>query len=168
VVDKGSGVYEATVTASKKAGISIITATAGDAKQTAELEQVPGPPTGVAVELSPDRIVADGTATTTATARVVDANGNAIEGHAMQLTADNGLSVGELTTTGADHTATIRSTTKAGTATVTGQSGAFTGTATLTQVAGAPATCPCRRRSWPTAPPPRRPRRSSRTRTTTA
>ncbi len=99
------------------------------------------PANTIAVTLSPATIAADGTSTTTATATVT-ANGTAVAGDTITFTStDTGETIGSVVNNGnGTYSATIKSSTKAGTATITATdtsaSPSLTGQATLTQTAG--------------------------------
>ena len=145
VTDHGDGTYTATVTASKTVGTATITATDTSVSPglsgTAKLVQTAGPATAPAVTLSPASIIANGTATSAATAKVTDAQGRALAGqHVAFSSTDPGEKISAVTDHGdGTYTATITASTTAGsptiTATDTSVTPSVTGTAKLTQVA---------------------------------
>jgi hypothetical protein len=99
-----------------------------------------GEPAQVSVALGPPSIVANGTSTTTATATVTDANGYPVPGEAVTFSSTGAQQIGPVSDRGdGTYTATITSTSTAGTATITAALGDLSHTATLTQRAG-PAT----------------------------
>jgi adhesin/invasin len=139
--NNGDGTYTATLTASTSAGKETITAEAADAGEVASatLTENPGSPSSVTLALSPTSIVANGTATSTGTATVKDANGNPISGLALAFTTNgdaapgptsqkaNGVYTSVITASKTADTETI-------TATLTGT--ALKATSTLTEKAG--------------------------------
>ncbi len=145
----GDGTYSVTITSSTTVGTPTITATdtsqAPNVSGTATLTQTAGPATTVTVALNPTSIVANGTSTSTATATVKDAAGNLVKGDTVAITSsDAGEHIGTVTNNGnGTYSATVTSSTTAGTATITAKDTSVTpnvsGTATLTQAAG-PAT----------------------------
>jgi len=142
--DEGNGTYVATITSSKKAGDSTITATDGSVNPGvsggATLTQTPGPAAHVALGLAPSSIVADGTSFSTATATVIDANGNAVSGETVSFSAGGGQTFGQTTYQGdGKYSVSVTSTKKAGDSTITATDGTLSDSATLTQTAG-PAT----------------------------
>ncbi len=139
----GSGTYTATITSSATVGTPTITATDGTASGTATLTQTMDPPATVTVTLNPTSIIANGTATTTATATVKDAAGNLLsnESNVKFSSSDTGDKVSTTTNAGnGTYTATITSSTTVGTPTITATDGTVSGTATLTQTTDPPAT----------------------------
>ena len=155
VTDHGDGTYTATVTASATVGTATITATdssvSPSASGTAKLVQTAGPATASAVTLSPASIIANGTATSAVTAKVTDAQGHAEAGqHVAFSSSDPGEKISAVTDHGdGTYTATITSSTTAGSPTITATdssvSPSIAGTAKLIQVAAptvAPATKP--------------------------
>jgi len=97
-----------------------------------------GAASAVTLTLTPPRIGADGRSTTEARATVRDAEGRAVIGDPVQITASGGQEVGAVTDHGdGTYTATVRSTTAHGTFTVRASNPGVTpmieGTATLTQ-----------------------------------
>jgi adhesin/invasin len=119
VAHKGAGVFEATLTSTKVAGDSTITATAGTATKTATLSQTPGELAKIELALDPARLVADGEQTTRATFVATDANGNRRRDDAVTLATDGGqtISAPERRPDGR-LTATITATKKVGTSTI--------------------------------------------------
>ena len=139
----GNGTYTATITSSTTAGTPTITATDGNASGGATLTETADPPATVTVALNPTSIVANGTATTTATATVNDAGGTLLsnESNVKFSSSDTGEKVSTTTNAGSGtYTATITSSTTAGTPTITATDGTVSGTAVLTQTADPPAT----------------------------
>jgi Bacterial Ig-like domain (group 3)/Invasin, domain 3 len=138
----GNGTYTATITSSTTVGTPTITATDGTVSGTATLTQTADPPATVTVALNPTSIVANGIATTTATATVKDADGTLLSNETVAFkSSDTGEKVSTTTNAGSGtYTATITSSTTAGTPTITATDGSVSGTATLTQTADPPAT----------------------------
>lgn len=141
------GHYVASLTSTTTAGEVTVTArgTAGgiERQTMATLAQVAGAPRVFTVALAGSSVVADGAATTLATATVTDEHGNVLPGLDVQIEASGGQAVGPVTDHGdGTYSAEVTATTVAGefevTATVAGLDSG-TGSATLTQVAGAPA-----------------------------
>lgn len=143
VVDHGDGTYSVPVTASTLAGEQTITATDTwadpDVSGTAALTQLPGPATQVSLVLQPAAIAADGASTTTATATVVDANGNPVAGEQIAFaSSDAGEQIGAVSDHGdGTYSTLVRSSTAIGPATITASDTsavpALSGSATLTQ-----------------------------------
>jgi hypothetical protein len=144
--DNGNGTYTATITSSTTVGMPTITATDTSSPvtpATATLTQTADSPASVTVSLNPTSIVANGTATTTATATVKDAGGTLLANESNVKFSSSDASEKVSTTTNAGsgtYTATITSSTTAGTPTITATDGTVSGTATLTQTADPPAT----------------------------
>jgi adhesin/invasin len=155
VTDHRNGTYTATVTGST--AIASVTITATDSSVTpnvlgqAELAQTAPPPpppppplpaTDVSLGLSPTSIVANGSSTSTATARVTNANGGVVSNDTIAFsTNDGGNRVSATTKRGNGiYTATITSSGTAHAVTVTArdQSAGISGSATLTQTAVPP------------------------------
>ncbi|MGO9821610.1 MAG: invasin domain 3-containing protein [Solirubrobacteraceae bacterium] len=142
--DNNNGTYTATIRSSTTVGTATITATDSTSMPsgapltaTASLTQTAGPAATVTVALSPNSIVANGTATTTATATVEDAQGHVLSGENVSWSssdAGNKFSAQNASTT------TITSSTTVGTPTITATDGSASGNATLTQTAGPAAT----------------------------
>ncbi len=141
VVDHGDGTYGATVTASTRSGSFTVTASAGARSDAATLTQTPGAPTSVALTLADETLVANGTATTTATATVTDAFGNGVPGDDVTITSAAGPVLGPVTDVGdGSYTATVTASTSAGSFMIEAADGALDADpATLRQLAG-PAT----------------------------
>ena len=146
-VDHGDGTYTAEITSTTRAGASTITATDSSAapgvSDQKTLTQTPGPATAVSVALSPPSIVADGTSTTLVTATVSDANGNAVAGHAVEISSSTGQSVAATDDQGdGTYVARIHSTTTPGqvTITATDTTAGISGQAQLQQTAGSSTT----------------------------
>ena len=144
VTDNHDGTYSAVVTATTTAGSASIvatdTATMPNLVGAATLRQVAGPPSVLVLTLQPASIVADGNATSVATATIRDPNGNGIAGQTIQITSDGGQRIGRVTDNGdGTYRATISATTMAGsssiTATDTTPSPSLTGSVTLVQTA---------------------------------
>ena len=108
---------------------------------TATLTQTADPPATVTVALNPTSIIANGTATTTATATVKDAGGLLLSNETVKFaSSDTGDKVSTTTNAGSGtYTATITSSTTVGTPTITATDGTVSGTATLTQTVGSAA-----------------------------
>lgn len=148
VTDNSDGTYTATITSSKTIGQATITATdtavTPGASAHTTLTQVAGPPASLTVRLSPSTIVGDGASTSTATATLSDAGGNPIPGNSISFSSsDRGEKLGPVTDQGnGTYTATITSSTTAGTQTITAVdtslSPGVSGQQTLTQLPGPP------------------------------
>ena len=139
----GDGTYTATITSSTTAGSPTITATDGSVSGTATLTETADTPATVTVALNPTSIIANGIATTTATATVKDADGNLLsnESNVKFASSDTGDKVSTTTNAGSGtYTATITSSTTVGTPTISATDGTVSGTATLTQTTDPPAT----------------------------
>jgi adhesin/invasin len=140
VTDNGDGTYSATVTSTKTAGTSLITATdealAGHPAGQAQLTQTAGAPAHLMLALTPSSIPAGGASTTVATIAVTDANSNPVLGAKVSLTSSGSQRIGSVTSTQAlgAYVATIASTDVAGRSTLTARAGSMSTTATLTQV----------------------------------
>ena len=137
----GGGNYTATITSSTTAGSPTITATDGSVSGIAVLTQTVDPPATVTVVLNPTSIIANGTATTTATATVKDAGGLLLPNETVTFKSSDTVDKVSATTIagGGNYTATITSSTTVGTPTITATDGTVSGTAVLTQTVG-PAT----------------------------
>jgi uncharacterized protein YukE len=137
----GSGQYTAQITSSLVAGPSTITATDTTATPSpvsgqATLNQVAGPPANISTpNLVPTSILADGSAHSTATVTVTDANSNPVTNDSITFGASpsTGISVGGTTNHGnGNYSAQITGTT-AGTPSITATDGSLTSNgATLT------------------------------------
>jgi alpha-tubulin suppressor-like RCC1 family protein len=147
ITDHGDGTYTATVTSSTTLGSATITARDASIYPavvgTATLVQTAGPASSISLSLSPNSVTANGSAQSTATATVTDAQGHPISGDSVQITSSESQSVTGVTA-GANpgtYVATITSTVTAGSAAVTAKDSsvdpAISDTRTLTQVAGA-------------------------------
>ncbi len=142
-VTNSSGQATATITSSTTAGTYAITASDGTVTSPpVTLTQTAGPVANVTVSLASNSLLADGTSTTTATATVTDAYGNPISGETVifasnppggpQITQPTGG-----TNSSGQATATITSSTTAGTYAITASDGTVTSPpVTLTQRAG--------------------------------
>jgi spore coat protein CotH len=147
VVDNDDGTYSVQITASTSAGAKTITA--GDdsvpgLSDEATLTERPGPASQIKVVLQPNSIVADGLATTSATATVRDANGNLVAGDQLTFSSsDPAVQFGSVTDNGdGTYSAQITASTSAGAKTITVSDaavGGLKGSATLTQRPGAAA-----------------------------
>ena len=134
------GEYAARITSTTDAGAATITAATGGLSETATLTQVAGPAAKLELDLDPERIAANGTSQTIATALVTDAHDNPVEGRTVAITSDSGQDVGAVTDAGeGEYESTITSTTELGDSTIAAVSGSLADSATLTQVADAPA-----------------------------
>jgi hypothetical protein len=147
VTDLGNGSYTVPITVSTTEGTWTITATdltQNNISGTASLA-TPGLPTQVTVVLAPNQLVANGTATSSATVTVADAAGDGIAGQTVHLSStDPGLRIGTVTDNdNGTYTATLTASTTAGTSTLTATDPTahtpLIGTATLTETAGPPA-----------------------------
>ena len=134
----GNGTYTATITSSTTVGTPTITATDGSASGGATLAQTAGGAATVTVALSPISIIANGTATTTATATVEDAAGHVLSGESVSWGSSDTADTfsGQTNAGNGTYTATITSSTTVGTPTITATDGSASGKATLTQTAG--------------------------------
>jgi adhesin/invasin len=140
VTDHNDGSYTATITSSSAPGPATITATDTTAslEGTGTLYQY-GPAASVSVSANPTAIVADGFSTTTATAAVLDAEGDPIPGRAVTISSDSGNAIGAVTDNGnGTYSATITSTTteKGVTITAADTTDNISGQGTLAQTAG--------------------------------
>jgi Bacterial Ig-like domain (group 3)/Invasin, domain 3 len=140
--DAGNGTYTATVTSSTTVGTPTIKATDGSVSGGATLTQTAGPAATVTLALNPTSIIANGTATTVATATVKDAQGHLLPAETVTFTSsDTGDKASATTNAGSGtYTATITGSTTVGTPTITATDGTVSGTAILTQTAGSAAT----------------------------
>lgn len=121
----GSGIATASrPTAGMEAGNYAITATAGSTSVTFRMDNTPGAPSAISLQLVPSSIPADGVSTTTAIATVTDAGGNPLKNWVPTLTAP-GLTSGGFTDNGdGTYTATITSSTTPGSVVIqAGESG---------------------------------------------
>jgi adhesin/invasin len=125
VTESGPGAYQATITSSKVAGAVRITATdhtpSTPLTGTGTLTQTAGPATHVALALSPASILANGSASSVATATVTDQFGNPVSGDTVTIASNGGQHVAAVHAGAAAGTyqATISSTTTPGAAVVT-------------------------------------------------
>ena len=141
VTDHGNGTYSAVVTASTTVGTAAITATdtspGATATAGATLTQTIAPATSLSLALAPGSIVADGAATSTATATVTDAGGHPIVGDTVAFSStDPSQQIGTVTDNGdGTYSAQITASTTVGTATITATdtSPAAAATATASQ-----------------------------------
>ena len=144
VANKGDGTYSAPITASTTAGNEILTAavTGTELSDPATLTETAGPLASFSLSLSPDTLVADGAATSTATATLADAHGNAIKDKTVAFSTDGDAGVGSTTNNGdGTYSAPITASTTAGDETITAAIASLgaSKTATLTETAGPPA-----------------------------
>jgi len=146
VSETSAGTYSATITSSRKASSPRVTVEDSSVNPSVTgyqtLTQTAGPATNVSVWLSPRWIGADGSSTTTATAKVTDANGNPVPGSSVSLaTTDPGEKIGPVgePSTGI-YSATITSSTTVGEPTITATDSSVSpnvsGYETLLQTAG--------------------------------
>ena len=116
----------------------------GESVSSSRRVLVAGPPTGLAVTLSPSSIAADGKSTTVATARLTDARGIPVPGDSLVFSStDSGERIGPMhESNGGVYTARITSSTRCGKATITAAdrstSPSLEGSATLSQVGPSP------------------------------
>ena len=141
----GNGTYTATITSSTAVRTAAITATDSSVTPAisgqATLTQTAGPVATVTLQVSPSSIIANGTATTTATATVKDAQGHLLSGQSVAFSSTD---LGEKFSTpvkgAGTYTTTITSSTTLGNPTITATDSSVTpnlsGTAPLTQTAG--------------------------------
>ena len=156
------GTYSATITSSTAVGTATITATDTTSlvqvSGTAPLTQTAGPASSVGVSLSPPSVPASGSATSTATATISDAQGHRLGGQSVTFSStDPGQRIGSVADQGnGTYAATITSSTTPGTPTITATdtstSAGPSGHATLTQTAVANPAPPVTTTS-PTPPP---------------
>ncbi len=120
-----NGTYTAQITSSTVLGPSTITATDDSVDPAlaanATLTQTRGPAAEIAIELQPGSIAADGSATTTATVTIADAQGHPAPGDAVTVTSSDGAEVlGAVSDHGdGTYSARITSSTLVGTSTIT-------------------------------------------------
>lgn len=148
VTDEGDGNYSAVLTAGTTLGVAEVTARVPSVPRqpsaTTTVTQLAGPPAAVSAVLSDAAIVADGTATTTATVRVADAQGRPLTGESVSVTStDAEQGIGAVTDHGdGSYSAVITASEQLGDSTIVASAGepgaTVTGEATLTQIAGAP------------------------------
>ncbi|MBV9002002.1 MAG: Ig-like domain-containing protein [Solirubrobacterales bacterium] len=140
--NNGTGTYTVPVTGSSTVHPVTITATdtavAPVATGQATLNQTAGQVSGVTVSVSPGSIVADGTSTATATARLTDTQGHPVPGENVRFTSDDpGVRFGTVTGQDGTYTATITSSTTAHVVKITATDSSVTpspsGATTLTQ-----------------------------------
>ncbi|MBV9805737.1 MAG: Ig-like domain-containing protein [Solirubrobacterales bacterium] len=141
--DTGNGTYTVTITGSTTVHPVTITATdaavAPVATGQATLNQTAGQVSSVAVSVSPASVLADGSSTATATARLADAQGHPVPGeHVVISSSDSGEKIAPVSDHGdGTYTATITSSRTAHVVTITAADGSISpapsGTATLTQ-----------------------------------
>ena len=131
-----NGEATAILTATTTTGTSVVTATAGSAQGTTNVTFAPGPPVTLTLTANPTSIEADGVSTSTLTATVVDAHGNAVaDGTVVTFTTSAGSLPGSpytTTTTNGQATAVLTAGTTAQTATITATAGNAQGTTTVT------------------------------------
>ena len=139
--DNDDGTYDATITSTTVAGTSTITAQTGSLTQTATLTQVAGAAKQITLELSPSTLVAGSGATSTATATVIDANGNAVTGDELEFTSSRAQAIGGVSGHGnGTYTAQVSALAQALTSTITVRDGSadpdLTATAQLAHTDG--------------------------------
>ena len=156
ITDNKDGTYTATITSSSTPGAAAITATdtltptgvtpVMNLTAQATLAQTTGPAAHVDVTLSPGSILANGSSTTTATARITDVQNRplASESPVSFTSSDSGEKIGSVINNGdGTYSATVTSSTTVGspmiTVTDSTNSPSMSGQARLTQAAG-PAT----------------------------
>jgi adhesin/invasin len=136
-VDHGDGTYTATITASRTAGAATITATDNSSTppQSATATLTETNPPVVKVTLKPTSIVANGRATSVATATVT-LGGRAVNGANVSFaSSDPGETIGTVTALGSGHySAVITASHTVGSPTITATANGGTGSATLKQV----------------------------------
>jgi adhesin/invasin len=126
----GDGSYTAVITSSKKVGKATIVATTTEfvgsppfptIQASAVLTQVAGRATKITLAVSPASIPGNGTSTSTGTATLKDANGNAVAGSTVKFTSSDPAEKFSAVTGHANgtYTVTITSSAKAETATIT-------------------------------------------------
>lgn len=136
------GVVTATLTAPTTTGLATVRAQADAAAGETMVTFIAGAPVTLTVTAQPAVLVADGTSTSTLTARLVDAFGNPTPGQLISFTTSLGqvTPVTATTTASGVVTATLHATTTTGTAVVTAYSGVSAQTTTVNLIAGAPFT----------------------------
>ncbi|MDN3653324.1 invasin domain 3-containing protein [Thalassotalea ponticola] len=126
VIDNGDGTYTATLTSSTEVGTATITATINGAAMTTkpEVAFVVGSASAEksTIAVSVAEIDADGTSTSIITVQLVDANGNKLTtgGDKVTLVTDNGTLSNVIDNGDGTYTATLTSSTDAGTANISG------------------------------------------------
>ncbi|WP_277594472.1 Ig-like domain-containing protein [Pseudomonas chlororaphis] len=136
-----SGVATVVLTSSTAAGSATVDATAGTGNASALVTFVAGAASGVSLTASPSSITANGTSTSTLTATVKDAHGNAVPGASVTWHTSAGTLASGSSSTNASGVATVvlTSSTAAGSATVDATAGTGTASALVAFVAGIPA-----------------------------
>jgi Invasin, domain 3 len=139
--ETGPGIYTATITSTTTVGASIVTATDTTAGISGSATLIQAAPTApdITLTLTPSTIVADGQSTTTATATIIDGDGNLVSGDNVAFAAsDAGVRFSPVTADDGTYAATVTSSTKAGAVAITAtdlSTGVSTGTV-LTQIPG--------------------------------
>jgi adhesin/invasin len=135
VVDNGDGTYTVAIRATRRSGRATLTATAGQASDSARLTQRPGPAARLRLALDRATIAANGTDTARATATITDINDNLVSGESVRFTStDSGHAIGASADNGdGTYTATITASRQAGAATISAGSGSLSHAVTLTQ-----------------------------------
>ncbi|HFX4495835.1 inverse autotransporter adhesin IatC [Escherichia coli] len=121
VITEPDGTLEISVT-SQTAGTSAVTATINSSSQSRDVTFIADIRTAqiASLEVTQDNAVADGAMANTLQVRVTDANGNALAGQTVSVTAGNGATVAPTVTTQPDGTVEISVTSQtAGTSAVT-------------------------------------------------
>ncbi|WP_447770318.1 Ig-like domain-containing protein [Aeromonas veronii] len=135
-----NGVLRAPVT-STRSGDSVITASRQGSQQEVTVQFVANTATAGVTMLtgSSGNVVANGTATHSVEATVLDANGNPVSGAVVAFSATNGATIAATGTTGADGRVAVTLTSRtAGASTVTASHRSTSATTTVQFVAGAP------------------------------
>lgn len=137
----GNGLAVVTLSAGTTAGTSVVTATLGSLSDTTSVVIEPGAPAAVTVTANPASIPANGHATSTITAHVTDAYGNAVADGtngtlAYHPTALGSLSPLAFTTTDGSGSAIFTADVTTGTVTITATVNGLEGTTLLTLTQG--------------------------------
>ncbi|MCH9662149.1 MAG: Ig-like domain-containing protein [Gammaproteobacteria bacterium] len=136
------GIAVATLTSTTSTGTATVSATANGITNSTAVPFLAGGPSNVAVSADPTTLTADGSSTSTISALVTDENGNPLSGQEVTFETTAGTIDLATATTGANGvaTATLTSSTTAGTATVSATADSAVGTTDVEFSAGAPAT----------------------------
>lgn len=132
----GEGQATATLTAGTTAGVANVSATSGDVSASTTVTLTPNVPDTLVLEATSDTLPADGTSSTTLTARVTDTYGNLVaDGTDVEFTTTLGNVGGQSAVTkqtlDGEVTVELTAGTTAGTTTVTASSGAATDNVTV-------------------------------------
>ena len=136
--DKGNGTYTAPITATRTAGQATITASDGARTSSGStLTQTAGPAANIAVALDPANLTADGASTSTATATLTDADGNAVAGETVAFSGTGGQSFSSVSYVGnGRYRTTLTAGTQVGRFTITARAAnGATGGTSLAQMA---------------------------------